>query len=120
MHAPVRPRFIIPPFEDSAESGRLTLRDGTTAHVCPGRPDDREALARFFRELSAESHYWRFLSVSMPGPELIARLVSEGDQHSALTLVVNRVADGAARPVLPGCAGSGRTGIPVATYAAVS
>jgi hypothetical protein len=33
MHTPARPRFVPPPYQDSAESGRLILRDGTTAHV---------------------------------------------------------------------------------------
>ena len=52
MERPVRPRFVPPPSQDSAERGRLILRDGTTAHLRPIRPDDRAALDAFFREMS--------------------------------------------------------------------
>ena len=102
MHAPVRPRFVPPPAQDSDESGRLTLRDGTAAHLRPARPEDREALARFFRELSPESLYRRYLSASPPGPELIARLAAGSDPHSASTLVVTRVSEGEPRIVATG------------------
>ena len=92
MHGSARPRFVPPPYQDSSESGRLILRDGSTAHVRRAGPEDRESLARFFRDLSAESRYRRFLSASTPGPDLIARLVANADPTSALTLVVTRVA----------------------------
>jgi acetyl coenzyme A synthetase (ADP forming)-like protein len=90
MHAALQPRFIHLPYQDSADSGRLLLRDGSTAQLRHAHPDDREALAQFFRNLSAESRYRRFLSASTPGPELITRLAAENDQTSALTLVVTR------------------------------
>lgn len=102
MNAPVRPRFVPPPYQDSAESGRLTLRDGSTARLRPAGPDDRPALERFFRELSEESRYRRFHSVSAPDPELIARLASAADPTSALALVATRAADGEPRIIATG------------------
>lgn len=57
MHDTVRSRFVPQPEQDTETSGRLTLRDGSTAQIRPAAPDDREALVRFFRDLSAESRY---------------------------------------------------------------
>ncbi|MFO0796583.1 MAG: GNAT family N-acetyltransferase [Gemmataceae bacterium] len=102
MPATVRPRFLPPPYQDAAESGRLVLRDGTTAHVRLARPDDAPALDDFFRHLSAESRYRRFSSVSPPGPDLIGRLSDGGDPRAALTLLVTRVQDGATKVVATG------------------
>jgi acetate---CoA ligase (ADP-forming) len=45
----------------------VALRDGSTVHVRPARPDDREALLAFLRELSEESRRLRFFS---PGANL--------------------------------------------------
>src|SRR5436190_21202509 len=74
MPALVRPRFVPPPYQDSAGTGRLILRDGTTAHVRPAGPDDRDALTEFFWDLSPESRARRFLSLVVPGRELMDRL----------------------------------------------
>jgi acetyl coenzyme A synthetase (ADP forming)-like protein len=45
----------------------VALRDGSTVHVRPARPDDREALLEFLRTLSPESRRFRFFS---PGVNL--------------------------------------------------
>src|SRR6266540_1749244 len=45
----------------------VALRDGSTVHVRPARPDDREALLEFLRALSPESLRLRFFS---PGVNL--------------------------------------------------
>jgi acetyl coenzyme A synthetase (ADP forming)-like protein len=45
----------------------VALRDGSTVHVRPTRPDDREALLAFLRDLSVESRRLRFFS---PGANL--------------------------------------------------
>ncbi|MCI0705210.1 MAG: GNAT family N-acetyltransferase, partial [Planctomycetia bacterium] len=102
MHAPVRPRFISPPCQDSAETGRLLLRDGSTAHIRRAGPADAPALAAFFRNLSAESRYRRFLSASPPRSDWIVELVSRSDPRSALTLVVTRVCGGESRIIATG------------------
>src|SRR5690242_13613502 len=91
----VRPRFVPPPYQDSAESGRLILRDGSTASVRLATPADEEALAQMFARLSEESRRRRFFSVSPPGPSLVASLCDNTDPRRTLTLVVTRTtADG--------------------------
>jgi acetate---CoA ligase (ADP-forming) len=98
----VRPRFVSPPYQDSAETGRLILRDGSTAYVRPAGPEDQPALEDFFRRLSPESRQLRFLSTSPPGRELIGVLCSGHDAHCALTLLVTRAHDGHPRVVATG------------------
>jgi RimJ/RimL family protein N-acetyltransferase len=58
-----------------------TLRDGTRAHLRTIEPEDRDAIAAGFGELSDESRYRRFLS---PVPRLTAstlRYLTEVDHH---------------------------------------
>jgi acetyl coenzyme A synthetase (ADP forming)-like protein len=69
----------------------LTLRDGSTAQVHAAGPGDRAALADFFERLSPESRWRRFLSVSLPRPELISSLCDGSEPRSGLTLVAIRV-----------------------------
>ena len=69
--AHVRPRYVPIPYQDSAEAGRLILRDGTTATVRLAHPEDCEAMARFFATLSKGSQRHRFFSLSQPGNKLI-------------------------------------------------
>jgi len=102
MPGPVRPRFIPTPTQEAEEAGRLTLRDGTTAHLRPVRPDDAPALARFYAELSPEARYRRFLTASPPGPDHIARMASATDPRSEFTLVVTRLGEGEPRIVATG------------------
>jgi acetyl coenzyme A synthetase (ADP forming)-like protein len=102
MTLSIRPRFLPPPYQDSAESGRLILRDGTTARVRPARPDDRDAVRAFFGRLSPEARRRRFFSVSPPGPEVVAALCDAGDPHSALTLLATRAQAGEERVVAVG------------------
>lgn len=90
MPGTLKPRYVPPPPQQSDDAGQLTLRDGTVAQLRPARPSDIEALTRFYHELSAESRYRRFLTASMPGPDLIARFAAEISPSSAVTLVVTR------------------------------
>ena len=99
MQRPVRPRFVPTPYQDTAESGRLILRDGSTAFVRIARPEDREALHAFFEHLSLEARRRRFFSASPPHPELIASLCDSSDPHSVLTLLVTRTRQGEPRIV---------------------
>ena len=64
-----------PPYQDSVESGRLILRDGTTALIRLAQPDDREALRTFFEQLSPESRQRRFFSPVDPGRQMDRYLV---------------------------------------------
>src|SRR6516165_11378287 len=86
MPAHVHPRYVPPPYQDSAEAGRLILRDGSTAQVRLARPEDRDALQAFFQRLSAESRRRRFFSVAPPRPELVDTLCDSSDPSAALTL----------------------------------
>jgi acetyl coenzyme A synthetase (ADP forming)-like protein len=40
----------------------VVLRDGSTAHIRPVRPEDKPAIEAFLRDLSGESRYMRFFS----------------------------------------------------------
>jgi acetyl coenzyme A synthetase (ADP forming)-like protein len=102
MHTHSRPRFVPVPYQDSAESGRIILRDGTTAIIRPATRGDRNGLTRFFRDMSTESRHNRVLFATMPGPDLIARLASSSDPQSALTLVVTHNCNGEAGIIAAG------------------
>jgi acetyl coenzyme A synthetase (ADP forming)-like protein len=80
----------------------VILRDGTTAHIRPARPEDQAALRAFFERLSPESRRRRFFSASLPGPELLASLCDSSDPRSALTLLVTRAGDGPALIIATG------------------
>jgi acetate---CoA ligase (ADP-forming) len=102
MLGPVHPRYIPVPFQDSAESGRLILRDGSTAQVRVATDRDSAALADFFRCLSPESRRHRFLSASPPAPDLVSTLCQGSDGHSTLTLVATRRLEGAPQIIATG------------------
>ena len=102
MQGSVHPRFVPTPSQEADDSGRLILRDGSTAHLRPASPADQAALARFFAELSAESRYRRFLSASTPDPGLIARLAAQSAPRAGATLVVLPHGNGEPRIVATG------------------
>jgi acetyl coenzyme A synthetase (ADP forming)-like protein len=53
----------------------VVLRDGSTLHLRPIRPDDREGVIGFYRRLSTESLYYRFFTVpKLEGAKLDALL----------------------------------------------
>lgn len=102
MANPVKPLYVPAPFQDSAEQGRLILRDGSTAAVRPVRPEDRTELQAFFERLSPESRRRRFFSLGLPSAELIESLCDNSDPAKALTLVVHRHVDGVSRIIAAG------------------
>ena len=89
--ASVRPRYLPIPSQDSPESGRLILRDGTTATIRVAQPIDKEAMAKFFALLSQESNVYRFFSGSRPNDKLIESFCDNADPRARLTLVVTRL-----------------------------
>jgi acetyl coenzyme A synthetase (ADP forming)-like protein len=93
MQARVRPRFVAPPYQDSAEAGRLILRDGSTATVRIAQPADADALGEFFRKLSLESRRHRFFSASLPRADWVASLCDSSDPRNCLTLLVLRAGE---------------------------
>ncbi|MBI2209618.1 MAG: GNAT family N-acetyltransferase [Deltaproteobacteria bacterium] len=99
---PVRPLYVPPPYQDSAESGRLILRDGTTATIRPARPEDRDLLQAFFNRLSTESRWRRFFSMAGPAMKVVDSLCDSSEPRSRLTLVVLRTIEGAPRIIATG------------------
>ncbi len=102
MATHVHPRFVPPPYQDSAEAGRLILRDGSTASVRIARPEDRDGLRALFERLSPESRRWRFFSTALPRPELVDSLCDCSDPRSVLTLIVTRTWEGEPRIIATG------------------
>lgn len=90
MQSPVDPCFVPSPSSQSAERGRIILRDGSAAVVSIARPGDRDALRDFFEHLSPESRQRRFSSIAPLDPGLIASFCDDFNPRSALTLVVRR------------------------------
>lgn len=93
MH-PVSPPL---PAIDEIQTSRIVLRDGSVASVRLAEAGDREAMRRFFSELSPESRRKRFLSAAEPSDDLIARLCDSTDPARALTLVAFRNVSGEIR-----------------------
>ena len=78
-----------------ATTSRLVLRDGSTAGVRPATGSDREALRRFFGELSPASRRLRFLAAANVSEELLTTFCDNSNPRKALTLIVcRRAADG--------------------------
>ncbi len=86
--------YLPPLYQDSAEQGRLILRDGSTASIRFIRPEDLEATQKFFERLSPESRWLRFFSVAKPDPKLIHSMCNPADPAAQTTLVVTRVVGG--------------------------
>src|SRR4249920_1657153 len=98
----LRTLFLPPTYQDSAESGRLILRDGSSAFIRPSEPEDHDALREFFHQLSPESRRSRFFSAAEPAESLLARQCDSSDPRSQLTLIVSRVVEGASRIIATG------------------
>ena len=63
----------------------VVLRDGSTLHLRPIRPSDRDAVAGFYRELSHESLYFRFFTVpKLEGEKLDALLSVDYERQFAM------------------------------------
>jgi len=89
----VRPLFLPPIYQDSAEAGRVILRDGSTASIRPSRPEDRTAMRLFFAALSLESRHQRFFSAGMPSEKVIERFCDSSDPREVFTLIVTRATE---------------------------
>jgi acetate---CoA ligase (ADP-forming) len=98
----VRPLFVPAPYQESADHGRVILRDGTTAAIRPAQLQDREALAAFFQRLSPESRRRRFFSLALPSLPVLDSLADSSRPRAALTLIVTRVREGAPHIIAAG------------------
>ena len=73
-----------------APTSRLVLRDGSSAGVRPATVSDRDAMRRFFDELSPTSRRLRFLAAATASDALLTQLCDNHEPQKALTLVVCR------------------------------
>src|SRR5262249_33623152 len=92
--SPMQPVYIPAPYQDSAEFGRLILRDGSTATIRVATSQDATAVAAFFHRLSPESRQHRFFSSSEPSEHFVRSLCDSSDPRSKLTLVITRTTSG--------------------------
>jgi acetyl coenzyme A synthetase (ADP forming)-like protein len=86
---------------DRVES-RVILRDGTLAIVRVTGPADRDALRRFFHDLSPESHRRRFFTLADPAETLLESFCDSGNLSRQATLVALRLAGDELRPIAVG------------------
>src|SRR3990172_4582842 len=98
----VRPRYIPLPYQDAPDSGRLILRDGSTATVRTTRPDDKVALTAFFGSLSDESKIQRFFGRTVPSAKIIESFCDSSNPRASLSLIVTRLAEPQARIIAAG------------------
>jgi len=99
---PTRPLYMPPPYQDSAEHGRVILRDGTTATVRVAQSSDLDGLTAFFKRLSPESRRSRFFSDTKPGESALQQMCDDSDPKRVLTMIVYRVAGGEERIIATG------------------
>jgi GNAT superfamily N-acetyltransferase len=86
----MHPLYVPAPYQDSAQSGRLILKDGLTATIRTATVQDAPAMRNFFHRLSPESWQHRFFSLAEPSAELIESLCDSGNPRAKLTLLVTR------------------------------
>jgi acyl-CoA synthetase (NDP forming)/N-acetylglutamate synthase-like GNAT family acetyltransferase len=98
----MRTLFLPPTYQDSVESGRLILRDGSTAFIRLSEPGDRDALREFFHQLSPLSKRRRFFSSADPAETLLERQCDSSNPRSQLTLIVSRIVGGESRIIATG------------------
>src|SRR5450756_2341976 len=98
----MRTLFLPPTYQDSAESGRLILRDGSTAFIRLSEPGDLDAMREFFHQLSPESKRRRFFSAADPAESLLTRQCDSSNPRAQLTLIVSRVVEGTSRIIATG------------------
>ena len=92
-----------PPMPATDASGhQAVLRDGTVVTLRPSMPEDREAVAQFFHDLTPESRRRRFFTVGEPPASLIDRLCDSDDPAAALTLLAVRLVEGRLQPIAVG------------------
>jgi acetyl coenzyme A synthetase (ADP forming)-like protein len=78
------------PTQDSPASGRLILRDGTTASIRLAIPTDKVAMASFFAALSQQSRLRRFFSLTGPDDKLISSFCDDSNPRQQVTLIVTQ------------------------------
>ncbi len=106
-----------PPSLDDPAAQRLVMRDGTVATVRRSTPGDREAMRRFFHELSPESRRRRFFTAGEPADTLVDRLCDSADEQRSVTLVALRQVGDDTRLIAVGSYIAGAPGVAEAAFA---
>jgi acetyl coenzyme A synthetase (ADP forming)-like protein len=91
------PLYLPPVYQDSVESGRIIMRDGSTANLRLSRAEDKKEMAAFFHRITPESRWERFFSIAEPDEKLISSLCDSSNPHLKLTLVTTRIQTGKER-----------------------
>jgi acetate---CoA ligase (ADP-forming) len=91
------PLFLPPAYQDSVESGRIIMRDGSTATLRLSQPEDKNEMKAFFHRITPESRWERFFSVAEPDERLINSLCDSSNPQSQLTLITTRIQSGKER-----------------------
>ena len=97
----VRSLYLAPLYQDSPESGRLILRDGSTATIKRIGPEDKASVKEFFKRLSPESRYSRFFSMAGPDEAFLNALTSP-EPDKQLGLQVFRMMEGSEKIIAVG------------------
>lgn len=100
--ASVHPRYFPTPYQDSPQSGRLILRDGSTATIRVSRADDQETLKEFFAALSEKSRQQRLFANTTASEQWIRSSCDSSNPRACLTLVVTRLSESANRIIATG------------------
>ncbi|HZP49045.1 MAG TPA: GNAT family N-acetyltransferase [Vicinamibacterales bacterium] len=90
----------LPSLDDAAL--RAVLRDGSVVTLKIAEPADRDAVRRFFHDLSPESRRRRFFAIAEPSDALVARLCDASRPAEAATLLCLRQVGGEVRPIAIG------------------
>jgi acetate---CoA ligase (ADP-forming) len=97
----VRSLYLPPLYQDTPESGRIILRDGTIATIKLIQAQDKIAVKEFFKRLSPESRYSRFFSMAGPD-EVFLTAICTPEPQKQLGLQVSRMLEGAERIIAVG------------------
>ncbi len=101
--AAVHPRYLPLPVQDSLASGRLILRDGSSAILRQAQREDRDAMASFFARLSPASRAQRFFSQTAPDLKLIESFCDNSNPRQKVSLIVLRALTDGPGIVATGC-----------------
>src|SRR5438034_10376820 len=87
------------PVVDEVDNPRLVMRDGSVASVRMATSADREAVRRFFRELSPESRRRRFFTAGEPPDDVLDRMCEGTNPSRTISLIVQRHVADDVRPI---------------------
>ncbi len=75
--------------QDAADTGRIILKDGTTAELRPATASDEQAFLQFLEAMSSESRSRRFLAALKPdaAARTLVRAVTEDEQMTLVALM---------------------------------